>query len=79
LRDTLEIHKKELARRVGITNTTLYKYEKNKCEPRSEIISNLANELNTSADYLIGRTKDSGILASAKVIKNVAQIETRGK
>lgn len=56
LRECLDLSQKELATKIGITNTTLYKYEKNICEPRSEIILRLANELQTTADFLIGRT-----------------------
>ena len=58
LREEMDISQIKLADMVGLTNTTLYKYEKNKCEPRSEIIARLSDVLNTTADFLIGRTND---------------------
>lgn len=58
LREEQGMKQTELADRIGITKMTLYKYEKDKCEPRSEIISRLCDVLGTTADFLIGRTND---------------------
>lgn len=58
LREELDLTQTKLAELVGLTKMTLYKYEKNKCEPRCEIIARLSDILNTTADFLIGRTND---------------------
>ena len=58
LREELDISQIKLADKVGLTNTTLYKYEKNICEPKGEIIARLASALNTTADFILGRTPD---------------------
>ncbi len=49
----------KLAAKIGITKMTLYKYERNICEPRGEIITRLAQALNTTADFILGLTNDS--------------------
>ena len=42
LRENLDLSQVKLAALIGITKMTLYKYEKNICEPRGEIIARLA-------------------------------------
>ncbi len=46
----------ELAKKLGIPQTTLRNYETNICEPRYELLIQIANEFQVSADYLIGIT-----------------------
>jgi len=58
LRENLDLRQIKLAEMIGITKMTLYKYERNLCEPRGEIIARLADALNTTADFLVGRTND---------------------
>lgn len=71
LREELEITQTQLANIVGLTKMTLYKYEKNKCEPRSEIIARLSDALNTTADFLIGRTNDPSPLSRDDITENI--------
>lgn len=59
LRENMDMPQVKLAAKIGITKMTLYKYEKNICEPKGEIIARLADVLNTSADFILGRTADS--------------------
>lgn len=66
LRESLDLSQVRLAEKIGITKMTLYKYEKNLCEPRSEVIANLADALDTTADYLTGRTSDPKPLEKSK-------------
>ena len=54
----MDLTQVRLASLIGITKMTLYKYEKNICEPRGEIIARLAKALNTSTDFLLGCTED---------------------
>lgn len=58
LRENMDITQTALAKLIGISKMTLYKYEKDVCSPRAEIILNLAKALNTTADFLVGRTND---------------------
>ena len=44
---------KELARKVGITESAMSRYINNEREPRLHVVANLAITLNTSTDYLI--------------------------
>jgi transcriptional regulator with XRE-family HTH domain len=37
---------------------TLYKYERNLCEPRGDVIAKMADALHTTTDFLLGRTKN---------------------
>ncbi|WP_236894913.1 MULTISPECIES: helix-turn-helix domain-containing protein [Clostridium] len=55
LREERNLKQKELAELAGITEATLSRYENGKREPKGEIISKLANVLNVSTDYLLGR------------------------
>ena len=59
LREMLNISQIGLAKMVGLSATTLSKYEKNLREPRAEIIVKLADALDTTSDYLLCRTSDS--------------------
>lgn len=58
LRENLDLSQVKLAELTGITKMTLYKYEKNICEPKGEIIARLSSALNTSTDFLLGLTSD---------------------
>ena len=58
LREKRGISQKELARQLGITAASLSRYENNLYDPKSTIITNLSQILNTSTDYLLGITSD---------------------
>lgn len=62
LREGLEMTQVSLAEKIGITKMTLYKYEKNICEPRGEVIARMADALNTTSDFILGRTKNQSPL-----------------
>jgi len=59
LRENIDLSQVKLAEKIGITKMTLYKYERNICEPRGEIIARLAQALNTTTDFLLGLTNNS--------------------
>lgn len=51
-----------LADKIGISMNGLYLYENGKRTPSSEIISRLADALDLSVDYLLGRTDHENLL-----------------
>lgn len=57
LRDLYEIKQKDLAEAIGVTKATMSKYENNINIPNADILCSIADVLNTSTDFLAGRTK----------------------
>lgn len=55
-RELCNMKQKDLAYAIGVTKATMSKYENNLNIPNAEILCRIAKELNTSADYLLGRT-----------------------
>lgn len=58
MRDRSDITQVKLSSMVGITKSTMSKYENNISIPNAEMIGKIADTLHTTADYLIGRTTD---------------------
>ncbi len=56
LRDILNIKQKFLAEQVGVTKATMSKYENNINIPNADILCKIADVLDTSTDFLVGRT-----------------------
>ena len=56
LRQDLDIQQKDLAAQIGITKSSMSKYERNINIPNAEILSKIADALNTTTDFLLGRT-----------------------
>lgn len=52
-----QIKQKELAQRARITEAALSRYLNDGRIPRIDIVANLATVLNTTTDYLLGRTE----------------------
>jgi len=48
----------ELARRIGVGRDSYNRYERSGTKPSLEVLTRIANELNTSTDYLLGNTDD---------------------
>ncbi len=46
---------RELALRIGSTEMTVSRYVRNERQPKAEILSKIAEALNTTTDYLLGR------------------------
>ena len=76
LRENLELTQVKLADLLGISKMTLHKYEKNICEPRGELIAKMADVLNTTADYLLGRTSDCAPLTKDESYEAAMSKET---
>jgi len=75
LRDNLDMTQVKLAELIGITKMTMHKYEKNLCEPRGELIAKMADVLNTTTDFLLGRTNDSSPLMKDDAAENTNKQE----
>lgn len=60
LRKENGLKQSELAKKLGIGQSTIVGYEKGLHEPTAEILSRYANFFNVSTDYLLGRTDDFG-------------------
>ncbi|MTI67440.1 MAG: helix-turn-helix transcriptional regulator [Firmicutes bacterium] len=58
LRKKLGLSQKQLADKIGITEASLSRYENDLREPKAEIILRLAECLNCTTDYLLGRTNN---------------------
>ena len=59
LRDTLDlldIKQSELARKTGVTEATISDYINAKQTPRLSVVEKIADVLNVSVDYLLGRS-----------------------
>ena len=69
LREERDMSQKHLAYTIGIAPTTLSRYENNLYEPKAEILNRLAKALDTTSDFLIGKSDQkvrSGIKGSQK-------------
>lgn len=49
---------KELAKMVGTTEVSIGRYVNDKRDPSASMLSDIANALNVSTDYLLGRTSN---------------------
>lgn len=54
LRQSLAISQQNLAEKVGIAQNTLAQYEKGTSKMSIDVLVNLATELDTTSDYLLG-------------------------
>lgn len=59
LRERAEITQVKLSYLIGVTKSTMSKYENDKSLPNAGLLGKIADALDTTADYLIGRTSDS--------------------
>ena len=48
---------RELAERVGATESAVSKYVKGEREPRAEVLANIATALGTTSEYLLGMSE----------------------
>ena len=74
IRDKRNINQLKLALEVGVTQESISKYENDTAFPSKDILIKLANYLNCSIDYLLGRT-DSPSLNKEKISTEDEKIE----
>lgn len=77
LRDNLEISQVKLAKAVEVTKATMSKYEHNISIPNAETIGKIADILNTTTDYLIGRTKNKAPLIKGNEWVQLSDIDNK--
>lgn len=56
LRKSLNLTQKELAKKAGITEATLSRYENNRRKPKAEVVKKIAEVLGCTTDYLLGQS-----------------------
>ena len=61
-REELGLKQYQVAEQIGVTKTTMSKYENNVNIPNADILARLASALRTSANYLCGMTENSASL-----------------
>lgn len=61
-REELGLKQYQVAEQIGVTKTTMSKYENNVNIPNADILARLASALRTSADYVCGMTENSAPL-----------------
>lgn len=61
----------EIARKLGVTAVSYYRYEKGEQTISAEMLDKLADILGVSVDYILGRTDDPGGKASEVDIQEV--------
>lgn len=72
-RKELNLNQKELADKCGITEATLSRYENGLREPKSEIVVKIADVLNVTTDYLLGREDKTQSTLNQKDEKDIAK------
>lgn len=56
LREKSNLSQKEFAKKIGVSNTVLSRYESGDRKPDYEILQTIADYFEVSTDYLLGRT-----------------------
>ena len=72
IRKERNLSQEELAGKVGILGNVLGRYEREKARPSIEMATQLANVLEVSLDYLVGKTK---LQIDQKLIDKVLTIQ----
>jgi len=57
LRKLRKFSQEELAKKINTTKSTISNYENEYSTPSNEVLKDLADALNTTADYLLGRSE----------------------
>jgi len=74
LRKNKKISQNELGKRVGTSGDIIGRYEREEVKPSIEVASKIADELDTSLDYLMGKTNvelDKSIISRVVEIQNL--------
>lgn len=58
LREKKYISQKDFAKQIGVSSTVLSRYESDDRKPDYDTLQSIADYLNVSTDYLLGRTND---------------------
>jgi len=72
VRKEKEMSQDQLARILQTTTTTIGRYERDEVKPSIDVATKLADALNVSLDYLVGRSENS--LKDKKMIERINSI-----
>lgn len=61
LREAANISQEDLALRLGISESQIWRYENTDTAPRSDVVVQLAEFFNVSTDYLLGLADSMGV------------------
>lgn len=75
LRKKSNLSQKELADKTNLTEATLSRYENDLREPKGEVIVKIANALDVTTDYLLGRTDEINVKKENKNTSDEKEIE----
>ena len=67
----LSITVEDLAKMVGISRATLYRYENGERQPRRDIIEKLANALDTTPAFLLGDLSSQAHVPAGSIMSDV--------
>jgi transcriptional regulator with XRE-family HTH domain len=73
LMEEYNISQVTLAKKIGITNVTISRYINGERSPRIEIVTRLAEVLNTTTDYLLGVTDFRNIMSEEQFRKELLE------
>jgi len=73
LRKKDKVSQSELGKRVGTSGDIIGRYERDEVKPSIEVASRIADELNTSLDFLMGKTEFE---LDKALIKRVVEIQS---
>ncbi|MCI8554900.1 MAG: helix-turn-helix transcriptional regulator, partial [Clostridiales bacterium] len=77
LRQDKELTQKTLAKAAGVTAAMLSKYENGTNVPKADVVARMADVLDTTADYLVGRTNDPAPTLSHDRLKELTEEEKK--
>ena len=66
----------ELAKKIGTSTHIVGKYERDEVKPTIDVIKRLAENLSTTAGFLLGETMDSDLFKDPVMLKRMADIES---
>ncbi|GAA0234364.1 helix-turn-helix domain-containing protein [Metaclostridioides mangenotii] len=75
LRKKSNLSQRELADKTNLTEATLSRYENDLREPKGEVIVKIANALDVTTDYLLGRTDEINVKKENKNTSDEKEIE----
>jgi transcriptional regulator with XRE-family HTH domain len=73
LRKRFKLSQSELGKKIGTSGDIIGRYERDEVKPSIEVASKIADELNASLDFLMGKTDFE---LDQSIIKRVVEIQT---
>jgi transcriptional regulator with XRE-family HTH domain len=67
LREAQNLTQKDLAERLHISESQIFRYEKDDIEPRADVVVKVAEYFNVTADYLLGLSEEQGVYVKSEL------------